>query len=86
MDICFQIITTVAKPARLWKERTDFIDVSRLGPLSYFAEYENWAEHQRLAMKYATGRVLDIGCGAGTALPLSSEAGTCLFWEPTIRH
>ncbi len=47
-------------------EREDgFIDVSRLGPFNYFAEYENWAEHQRLAIAHATGSVLDIGCGAG---------------------
>lgn len=47
-------------------EREDgFIDTSRLGPFNYFAEYEDWAEHQRLAIQYATGRVLDIGCGAG---------------------
>ena len=47
-------------------EREDgFIDTSRLGPQNYFAEYEDWAEHQKHAMQYATGRVLDIGCGAG---------------------
>ena len=47
-------------------EREDgFIDTSRLGPLNYFAEYDDWAEHQKIAMAYATGRVLDIGCGAG---------------------
>ncbi|MDE0317528.1 MAG: class I SAM-dependent methyltransferase [Candidatus Poribacteria bacterium] len=47
-------------------EREDgYIDTSRLGPLAYFAKYPEWAEHQKLAMKYATGRVLDIGCGAG---------------------
>jgi len=47
-------------------EREDgYIDISRLGPLAYFAKYPEWAEHQKLAMKYATGRVLDIGCGAG---------------------
>ena len=47
-------------------ERVDgFITTSRLGPLTYFAEYGDWAEHQKLAMTHATGRVLDIGCGAG---------------------
>ena len=47
-------------------EREDrFIDTSRLGPLNYFAEYEDWAEHQRRAMEHAAGRVLDVGCGAG---------------------
>ena len=47
-------------------ERVDgFITTSRLGPLTYFAEYDDWDEHQKLAMTYATGRVLDIGCGAG---------------------
>ncbi len=47
-------------------EREDgFIDTSRLGPRNYFAEYEDWAEHQRLAIKHTEGRVLDIGCGAG---------------------
>ena len=47
-------------------ERVDgFITTSRLGPLTYFAEYDDWAEHQQFAMTHATGRVLDIGCGAG---------------------
>ena len=47
-------------------EREDgFINTSRFGPLNYFAEYEDWAEHQKRAIAYTTGRVLDIGCGAG---------------------
>ncbi len=47
-------------------EREDgFIDVSRLGPSDYFAEYDDWAEHQKLAVGHTAGRVLDIGCGAG---------------------
>ena len=31
----------------------------------YFAEYIDWPEHEKKAFKYAKGRVLDIGCGAG---------------------
>ena len=57
-------------------EREDgFIDISRFGPLNYFAEYEDWAEHQKLAMAYATGRVLDIGCGAGRHCLYLQEQG-----------
>ncbi|MCE2401618.1 class I SAM-dependent methyltransferase [Candidatus Poribacteria bacterium] len=47
-------------------EREDgYIDISRLGPLAYFAEYSEWTDHQKLAIEHVTGRVLDIGCGAG---------------------
>ena len=57
-------------------EREDgFIDVSRLGPFNYFAEYEDWAEHQRLAIAHATGRVLDIGCGVGRHCLYLQEQG-----------
>jgi SAM-dependent methyltransferase len=46
-------------------ERDDgYIDTSG-GPLSYFSEYRLWPSHQKKAMKYARGRVLDIGSGAG---------------------
>ena len=40
-------------------------DASGLGPRDYFAEYEDWAAHQKLAIEHAIGRVLDIGCAAG---------------------
>ena len=47
-------------------EREDgFIDISRLGPMNYFAGYEDWAAHQKQGIADATGSVLDIGCGAG---------------------
>jgi len=46
-------------------ERDDgYIDISG-GPEAYFTEPEDWHPHEREAMKYAKGRVLDIGCGAG---------------------
>ncbi|MDE0685955.1 MAG: class I SAM-dependent methyltransferase [Candidatus Poribacteria bacterium] len=57
-------------------EREDrLINTSRLGPLNYFAEYADWAEHQKLAMVDATGRVLDIGCGAGRHCLYLQEQG-----------
>ena len=66
MDIYFQIIIMVVENVEI---------VERVGPISlirvdwdlvnYFAAYEDWAEHQRLAIQHAAGRVLDVGCGAG---------------------
>ena len=47
-------------------EREDgLINANHLALHNYFAEYEDWAEHQKGTMAYATGRVLDLGCGAG---------------------
>jgi SAM-dependent methyltransferase len=31
----------------------------------YFESYERWPAHHRRAFRHASGRVLDIGCGAG---------------------
>jgi len=42
-----------------------FIGVGRYGPVRYFAEYKDWRKHEKQAIKFAKGRVLDIGCGAG---------------------
>lgn len=57
-------------------ERADgFIGTSRLGPLTYLAEYDDWAEHQKVAMTHVTGRVLDIGCGAGRHAIYLQEQG-----------
>lgn len=45
-------------------ERDDgHVDVDNLKV--YFSEYRDWAPAERKAMRYARGRVLDIGCGAG---------------------
>ncbi len=35
------------------------------GPRLYFSEFDSWREVERDAMSYVTGRVLDVGCGAG---------------------
>ena len=46
-------------------ERDDgLIEVSS-GPKSYFTKYEEWPEHEKKAMRFVRGRVLDVGCGAG---------------------
>jgi len=46
-------------------ERDDgFFDISG-GPKIYFLEYNEWGMHEKEAMKFVKGRVLDIGCGAG---------------------
>jgi SAM-dependent methyltransferase len=39
--------------------------VSIGAPKVYFSEYKDWPPHEKEAIKYAKGRVLDIGCGAG---------------------
>ncbi len=47
-------------------ERDDgFIDTSASLPGYYLAEYKNWRPHEKEAMRYAKGRILDIGCGGG---------------------
>lgn len=46
-------------------EREDgYVDISG-GSKNYFSEYKNWPEHEKKALKFARGRVLDIGSGAG---------------------
>ena len=31
----------------------------------YFAEYKKWLEYEKKAIRFAKGKVLDVGCGAG---------------------
>jgi SAM-dependent methyltransferase len=57
-------------------ERDDgFIDASRIGSQSYLAPYRRWPSHQRRAMRFVRGRVLDIGCGAGRVALHLQERG-----------
>jgi len=46
-------------------ERDDGYVAISGGPRCYLAEFKDWPPYQRRAMRYARGRVLDIGCGAG---------------------
>jgi SAM-dependent methyltransferase len=45
-------------------ERDDGYFDAAGGPEAYFTEHRNWGPHERRAMEYVRGRVLDIGCGA----------------------
>ncbi len=46
-------------------ERDDgYFDLSGGAP-DYFADFKKWPRHQRAAMRFVQGRVLDVGCGAG---------------------
>ncbi len=46
-------------------ERDDGFISPSPGPDFYFSEYENWWESEKASMAYVSGKVLDIGCGAG---------------------
>ena len=49
-------------------EREDgFFDVSSSlgGARYYFADYKDWHTREKLALRYARGNTIDIGCGAG---------------------
>lgn len=46
-------------------ERDDGFIGTAGSPSQYFAPFDAWPSHERAAMDWARGRVLDIGCGAG---------------------
>jgi SAM-dependent methyltransferase len=46
-------------------ERDDGFIQSGLGPVVYFEPFRRWPAHQRRAMRFLRGRVLDVGAGAG---------------------
>jgi hypothetical protein len=46
-------------------ERDDGLVAIAGGPRTYLAEYKDWSVHQKKALRFARGKVLDIGCGAG---------------------
>ena len=56
-------------------ERDDgYFDLSR-GAKVYLSEYEDWPPHEKEAMHYVCGRVLDVGCGAGRHLLYRQQNG-----------
>lgn len=42
---------------------------------AYFKPFDEWSPHQRKSLDHATGRVLDIGCGAGRHALYLQEKG-----------
>ena len=52
-----------------------FIMASRFGPRVYFAEYDKWPSRERRALRFARGRVLDVGAGAGRVALHLQEKG-----------
>jgi SAM-dependent methyltransferase len=46
-------------------EREDGYISIGAGPAVYFSAFQDWRQVERDAMAHVTGRVLDIGCGAG---------------------
>jgi SAM-dependent methyltransferase len=46
-------------------ERDDGFIATGSHPGLYFSEYKDWSRAERRALRLASGRVLDVGCGAG---------------------
>lgn len=55
-------------------ERDDGYSQIGAGPNVYLSKFRNWPQAERKAIRYLTGRVLDVGCGAGrVALDVQSR-------------
>jgi SAM-dependent methyltransferase len=56
-------------------ERDDgFITITN-APAVYFSKYQDWPSHEKRGMRFARGKVLDIGCGAGRHAIYLQERG-----------
>jgi SAM-dependent methyltransferase len=57
-------------------ERDDgYISASHLGPVAYFAPHRKWLAVELRAIRFARGRVLDVGAGAGRVALHLQERG-----------
>jgi SAM-dependent methyltransferase len=64
-----------ADPAEIVERDDGFIAAGKFGTGLYFAPFRRWPAHQRRAMRFVRGRVLDIGCGAGRVCLHLQERG-----------
>jgi SAM-dependent methyltransferase len=62
-------------PAEIVERDDGFVNASGFGPAAYFAPFRRWPAHQRRAMRFVRGRVLDVGCGAGRVCLHLQEGG-----------
>lgn len=71
------------EPAIFAVERDDgFLDPLPASP--FFAPARRWSSHNRAAMRYVLGRVLDVGCGAGRhALHLQERGREVVAIDPS---
>jgi len=44
-------------------------------PQIYFSQYEDWVPNEKKAIRFARGRILDIGCGAGRMMLYMMQKG-----------
>jgi SAM-dependent methyltransferase len=57
-------------------ERDDgVIAAGNYSPAAYFAPFRRWPKAERKALRFARGRVLDVGCGAGRVALELQERG-----------
>ncbi len=68
----------------IWERDDGFFTATSTEPKRYFLKYKDWAPHEKRAMKFVKGTVLDIGCGAGRhSLYLQNKGFNVLGIDPS---